>query len=46
LASSAIAVIKGGDAYRDNVFEREAFSVQFVENQHRLHVDIEKSKPH
>jgi hypothetical protein len=46
LASSAIAVIKGGDAYRDNVFEREAFSVQFVENQHRLHVDIENSKPH
>ena len=31
LASSAIAVIKGGDAYRDNVFEREAFAVQFAE---------------
>ncbi len=28
-ASSAIAVMKGGDAYRDNVFEREAFAVQF-----------------
>jgi hypothetical protein len=26
LASSAIAVMKGGDAYRDNVFEREAFA--------------------
>lgn len=32
LASSAIAVIKGGDAYRDNVFEREAFAVQFAED--------------
>ncbi len=32
LASSAIAVIKGGDAYRDNVFEREAFAVQFSES--------------
>jgi hypothetical protein len=31
LASSVIAVIKGGDAYRDNVFEREAFAVQFAE---------------
>jgi hypothetical protein len=31
LASSAIAMIKGGDAYRDNVFEREAFAVQFGE---------------
>jgi hypothetical protein len=30
LASSAIAVIKGEDAYRDNVFEREAFKVQFA----------------
>jgi hypothetical protein len=33
LASSAIAVIKGGDAYRDNVFEREAFRVQFSERE-------------
>lgn len=32
LASSAIAVMKGGDAYRDNVFEREAFAVQFSES--------------
>ena len=32
LASSVIAVIKGGDAYRDNVFEREAFAVQFAES--------------
>jgi hypothetical protein len=31
LASSAIAVVKGGDAYRDNVFEREAFAVQLAE---------------
>ena len=31
-ASSAIAVMKGGDAYRDNVFEREAFAVQFAES--------------
>ena len=31
LAASAIAVLKGGDAYRDNVFEREAFAVQSVE---------------
>jgi len=28
LASSAMAVIKGGDAYRDNVFERAAFAAQ------------------
>jgi hypothetical protein len=33
LASSAIAVMKGGDAYRDNVFEREAFAVQFPERE-------------
>jgi hypothetical protein len=31
LASSAIAVMKGGDAYRDNVFEREAFAMQLAE---------------
>ncbi len=30
LAASAIAVLKGGDAYRDNVFEREAFAVQLA----------------
>jgi hypothetical protein len=28
-------VIKGGDAYRDNVFEREAFRVQFAEERQR-----------
>jgi hypothetical protein len=37
LASSAIAVMKGGDAYRDNVFEREAFRVQFAEEQSAKH---------
>ncbi len=35
LTSSAIAVIKGGDAYRDNVFEREAFAVQ-LEGERRI----------
>jgi hypothetical protein len=34
LASSVIAVIKGGDAYRDNVFEREAFAVQFATSEY------------
>lgn len=33
VAASAIAVLKGGDAYRDNVFEREAFGVQFAEDE-------------
>jgi hypothetical protein len=28
LAASAIAMIKGGDAYRDNAFEREAFAAE------------------
>jgi hypothetical protein len=27
VASSAIALLRGGSAYRDNVFEREAFQV-------------------
>ncbi len=31
LASSALAVVKGGDAYRDNVFEREAFEAQLFQ---------------
>ncbi len=35
LASSAIAMMKGGDAYRDNVFEREAFAVQLAEERRR-----------
>jgi hypothetical protein len=30
LVASAIAVLRGGDAYRDNVFEREAFRVQLA----------------
>ncbi len=33
LASSALAVMKGGDAYRDNVFEREAFEAQFFQRE-------------
>jgi hypothetical protein len=28
LAASAVAMIKGGDAYRDNLFEREAFAAE------------------
>jgi hypothetical protein len=28
LAASGIAMLKGGDAYRDNVFEREAFAAE------------------
>jgi hypothetical protein len=33
LTASVIAVLKGGDAYRDNAFEREAFRVQFAQGE-------------